>query len=285
MIAERFQYVRPKDLEEALAILAEADGKARVLAGGHSLLPLMKLRLAGPEMVVDVERLDALHGIRLEGEVLHIGAMTRYHELMRDPLVVQYAPLLAWAAGTVGDPQVRNRGTVGGSLCHADPAADLPAAALAMEAEVELRSRAGRRRLPFAQFLQGPLTTALAPGELLSAIHVPLRAGWGAAYEKFPHPASGYAVAGVAALIRKEGEGVGAVAIAVSGVGPMAYRASAAERALARSLWDEARIRDAAAKVAEGVEVNADLFASAEYRRHLAEVMATRALKAAWERA
>jgi carbon-monoxide dehydrogenase medium subunit len=282
MIAERFRYLRPKDLDEALAWLAESQGEVRVLAGGHSLLPLMKLRLAGPEAVLDIERVEALKGIRIEGDVLHIGAMTRYHELVRDPLVAKYAPLLALAARTVGDPQVRNRGTVGGSICHADPAADFPAAALAMDAEVELRSRAGKRRLPLREFLLGPLSTALAPNELLAAIHVPLREGWGAAYEKFPHPASGYAVAGVAALIHKEGGAARAVAVAVTGVGPVAYRAAATEEVLNGTSLDPARIQAAASQVTDGVAVNADLFASAEYRRHLAEVLAARALRSAW---
>ncbi|MBX5466427.1 MAG: xanthine dehydrogenase family protein subunit M [Firmicutes bacterium] len=282
MIPERFRYHRARSLDEALDLVAQAPGQARILAGGHSLIPLMKLRLAQPQWVIDVEEVAELRGIREEGEVLHIGAMTRYRELMTDPLVARDAPLLALAARRVGDLQVRNRGTVGGALCHADPAADLPAAALASDAELELRSRRGQRRVALGDFLQGPLTTDLKPDEVLVAIHVPRRPGWGVAYQKFPHPASGYAVVGVAAAIAAESGRVARVCLGVTGVGPRAYRAAASEERLVGTGLDPEVLRAASAVVTDGIAVNHDQFASAEYRRHLAATYAERALAAAW---
>lgn len=281
MIPERFRYARARDVAEAIALLAQAPD-ARILAGGHSLLPLMKLRLAHPPLLVDLERVEALRAIALDGDTLVVGAMVRYRDLGQNPLVQRHAPLLAAAAATVGDPQVRNRGTVGGAICHADPAGDLLAAALALEAEVDLRSASSQRRLPVQDFLKGPLATDLSPGEMLTAVRLLRRDGWGYAYRKFPHPASGYAVAGAACLLRRAGERVERCHLALTGVGPLPYRARAAEAQLTGQAYRPALLNEAAQRVTDGVEVQGDRFASAEYRRHLAQVVAEEALAAAW---
>jgi len=279
MTLPAFGYERPQSLEEALAE-SGAEGR-RWLAGGMSLLPLMKMQLAAPERLVDLSGVEELVGIQDEGGSLRIGAMSRHHQVATNPAVQQHAPLLAAAARVIGDPQVRRRGTIGGSLAHADPAADFPAAVLALEAEIECASPRGRRRIPADAFFLGPLTTALEPDELVVAVHVPTAtAGWRYSYLKHPHPASGYAVVGVAALVHVQQGRIDQARIALTGVAGRAFRAHEAESLIAgKPVDDAASLREASAAVLAGQEVLGDPYASPEYRGHLATVMTERALR------
>lgn len=264
-----FRYERPASLEEALRQAADAPG-ARWLAGGMSLLPLMKMELADPPALVDLAGVEDLAGVREGGDALWVGAMTRHAALAADPLVARHAPLLAAAASQVGDPQVRNRGTIGGSLAHADPAADLPAAVLALDATIEVASPRGRRAVPAGDFFLGPLVTALEPDEVIVAVSVPLCGARRQAYRKRPHPASGYAVVGIAASVLRQENRVAEVAIAVTGVAGHAFRAHRAETLLTGEVVSDALVAEAASVVTDGQEVWGDLYASADYRRHLA---------------
>ena len=269
MIPVAFAYERPDTLEGALALLAEHGEDAKVLAGGHSLLPVMKLRLAAPELVIDIGRLSELRYLRVEGDELAIGAGSRHHDLATSDLVTAEAPLLGAVARTVGDPQVRHRGTLGGSLAHADPASDLPAAVLATGATVVLRGPRGERRVPITAFFTGLFETALEPDELVVEVRVPRTgssAGW--AYEKFTRRANDWAIVGVAVVH-------GRVGLVNMGATPL--RAAATEAALA----DGASIADAAALADEGTEPPTDLAGTAAYRRHLVRVLTRRALTTA----
>ncbi len=281
-----FAYHAPDSLQEALALLAEHGDEAKLLAGGQSLIPLMKLRLAEPADLVDLSRIEELRGIRVEeGRRLVIGAMTREAELGSSPAIAEHAPLLAEASAVIADPLVRNMGTIGGSLAHADPAGDMPAVILALEAEMVARGPNGERRIPAGEFFVGMLTSALEPDEILTEIRIPLPpANTGGAYMKFDHPASHYALTGVAAAVKLDGGGnVESVKVGVTGVGPKAYRATAVEEALVGKGADA--IADAASHAADGIDCNEDIHASAEYRAHLATVFARRALQAAFSRA
>jgi carbon-monoxide dehydrogenase medium subunit len=288
MFPRPFDYQAPDSLGEALTLLAADPDETKALAGGHSLLPLMKLRLAAPRLLVDLRRLrDELAGVRAADGGLAIGALTTYHTLQADPLVLARHPVLSEAAGVIGDLQVRNRGTIGGSLAHADPAGDLPAVALALDAELEAASQQGRRRIAAREFFQGLYSTALAPGELLTTIHLPAPAArTGAAYAKFANPASGYAVVGVAALLAlDEGGRIATARVAVTGVADAAYRATAAESALMGQAATAQTLAEAAVHAADGVDPLEDLYASGPYRAHMARVYAGRALTRALERA
>jgi carbon-monoxide dehydrogenase medium subunit len=286
MIPAQFEYHRPATVAEALQLLQRLPD-ARLLAGGHSLLPMMKLRLATPAHLIDLGRIGDLRYIQDEGAAVAIGALATHWMVESSPLVRQKAPVLAEAAGRIGDVQVRNVGTIGGSLAHADPAADYPAAVLALEAELTAEGPSGRRTIPATQFFTGMFTTALRPEEILVRVTVPaLPARTGSAYLKFAHPASGFAVVGVAAVVTLDGRGrCERARIGITGVGPTAYRARAVEDALAGTALDDKTVAAAAAAAAHGVDVNEDLFASAEYRRHLAQVFTKRAVLAAAERA
>lgn len=288
MFPRPFDYQVPDSVAEALTLLAGVPDETKALAGGHSLLPLMKLRLAAPRLLVDLRRLrDELAGVRAADGGLAVGALTTYYTLEGDPLVVQRYPMLSEAASGIGDLQVRNRGTIGGSLAHADPAGDLPAVALALDAEVEAASQSGHRRIPAGEFFQGLYSTALAPGELLTAVHLPAPAPRsGAAYAKFRNPASGYAVVGVAAVLALDAAGaVASARVAVTGVGDAAYRAAATEAALSGEQPTAERLKAAAAHAADGIAALDDLYASAAYRTHMTQVYAERALSAALARA
>ncbi|MGQ0701636.1 MAG: FAD binding domain-containing protein [Gemmatimonadales bacterium] len=277
MIPAAFDYRRPGTLEEAFGLLAEHGEGAKLLAGGHSLLPAMKTRLAQPGVLLDLGRIAELRGIRDEGGRVAIGAMTTHHEIESSDLLRRTCPLLPEVAGCIGDVQVRNRGTIGGSLAHADPAADWPAAMLALEAEVELVARAGRRTVTAADFFLDLFQTALQPGEILAIIRVPATAK-SIAYRKFAQKASGFALCGVAAVI-----GPNTVRVGITGVAAKPYRARAVESAL-RGRRSSAAIARAAEGAAEGVEPLSDLHASAEYRAHLARVLTRRALEQAVSR-
>ncbi len=286
MIPAAFEYHRPASVSEALQLLQRLSD-AKLLAGGHSLLPMMKLRLTSPAHLIDLGRIDAMRYIRQAGQTLAIGALTTHWEIESAQLARTTAPALAEAASRIGDVQVRNVGTIGGSLAHADPAADYPAAMLALDGQVVAESPRGRRTIPAGEFFTGIFTTALASDEVLVEIRVPATSGrTGQAYLKFPHPASGFAVVGVAAVITRDGAGRCTRArIGVTGVGPAAYRPTAVENQLTGSTLDEKTVAAAAAHAADGVDVNEDLFASAEYRAHLARVFTKRAVLAAAQRA
>jgi len=253
---------------------------ASLLAGGMSLLPLIKLELAQPSRLIDLGRVEGLSGVREENDAIWVGAMTPHHLLAAHPLVTAHIPVLAQAASRIGDPQVRHRGTIGGSLAHADPAADLPAAVLAADAVMEARSVNGTREIPAADFFVGPLATALYPEEVLVAIRFPKENALRQSYQKIPHPASGYAVVGVAVSLALAGDMVRAARIAVAGVGSHPYRAFRAETVIAGGPLDTAVIEEAVPLVTEGQEVLGDAYASAAYRRHLAEVAIRRVLSA-----
>lgn len=281
-------------MQEAVEILAGSAGKARVLAGGHSLIPLLKLRLTSPPLLVDIARIGELKGIRLSDGQVVVGALTTHAELAASALVRHHCPVLAEAASVIGDMQVRNRGTVGGNLAHADPASDLPAVAVALDATLSVTGPRGSRDVAAADFFLGPLMTALGPDELVTAVRFPARSSLaagpgqrvGMAYLKFPHPASGYAVVGVAAVVGLDDAGVvRSVRVGVTGVGDRAFRAAAVEQALVGQPAEAGAIERAAARAADGVEVQEDLFASRDYRGHLCRVYVKRALIEAVRRA
>ena len=269
MIPATFDYVRADSVDDAIARLTEHGDEAKLLAGGHSLLPLMKLRLATPAVLVDIGRCTDLAYVRSDGDAVRIGALTRHTDLETSDVLRELVPLLAHAAGEVGDPQVRHRGTIGGSIAHADPASDLPAVLLALGATVVVRGPGGERSIPIDEFFVGFLESALAPDEVLTELVVPAAAGVGWSFQKFNRRAQDWAIVGVAAVA---GRGVGLVNMAATPV-----RAPATEAALAAG----ASAADAAARADEGLDPSSDLNASAEFRRHLARVLVRRALEEA----
>jgi aerobic carbon-monoxide dehydrogenase medium subunit len=270
MIPAAFDYVRAASTEEAVALLAGHGDDAKLLAGGHSLLPLMKLRLAAPSVLIDVGRLTDLAYVRDEGDSVAIGALTRHREVETSDLLRAQVPLLAHVAGLVGDPQVRHRGTLGGSLAHGDAAADLPAVMLALGATLVVQGPQGRREIAATDFFTGFLETALAPDELLVEVRVPKVPGAGWSYQKFNRRAIDWAIVGVAAVRN------GSPAVALVNMGPTPLRATEVERAL----LDGASAAEAAEQAAAGTEPPHDLNADADYRRHLARVLVRRALDA-----
>jgi aerobic carbon-monoxide dehydrogenase medium subunit len=281
MIPAAVDYVRPGSVDEAVTALADAGEDAKVLAGGQSLIPLLRLRLAAPTMLVDLGGVAGLRGIREDGDALVIGAMTTHATVLGDPLVARYAPLLAQATATVADRQVRHLGTFGGSLAHADPAGDLPAVALAMDVTMEIAGPSGRRTVAAADFFVDYLTTALAPGEVLVAVRVPKREGWASHYEKFNRVAQAWALVAVAAMVRRDDGTIAEARVGLSNMGPTPVRAAAVESALAGAGPDG--VAAAAANAAEGTNPADDLSASAGYRRHLATVLTERAVRACLE--
>jgi len=279
MIPQEFEYAAPATLQAALELLA--DPGARPLAGGMSLVPLMKLRLAAPEKLVDLRLISSLKSIRREGAFLHIGAMVTHYELESAPLIRQECPLLAAAAAAIGDVQIRNSGTIGGSVAHADPAADYPAALLALEARVQLTGPTGEREMTFEDFVLDTFTTALEPGELVTAIVVPIEApGTGVHYQKHPQPASGFPMVGVAVRVRRENGLISFARVGVTGLSGKGYRARAVEERLIGGAASDVEIKEAASVVAAGVEASADIHASAVYRSQLARVATVRAIQA-----
>jgi aerobic carbon-monoxide dehydrogenase medium subunit len=281
MIPSKFDYVRPASLDEATAALAGGGDDAKVIAGGQSLLPLLRLRLANPELLVDVGGLDELRGVRDAGESLLIGARTTHYQLVHDPLIAEHCGLIAAAAATVADPAVRHRGTLGGSLAHGDPAGDLPAVALALDATFVARGPSGEREIAAADFFVDYLTTALEPAEILTGIRVPKLGGWGYRYEKFHRTAQAWAIVGVAALARRSNGQVAEARIGLTNMGPVPVRATAAEAAAAGAEASRNALQAAAANADEGTEPPGDLHGAPDYRRHLARVLTGRALAAA----
>jgi carbon-monoxide dehydrogenase medium subunit len=281
-----FTYHRPTSVAEAVSLLG--DETARPLAGGHSLLPLMKTRLAAPAVLVDLGRIDGLDAISREGDVLTIGATATHAAVASSDAVRAACPALADAAAMIGDRQVRNRGTIGGSIAHADPGADYPTVLTALGATIVVDGGSGEREVPVDDFFRGVFTTALEPGELVTAVRVPACGpGTGAAYAKKKHPASGYAVVGAGALVTVAGGTCTAARVAIGGVNGTPVRAAAAEEALVGEVLSLEAATRAADTVAQSLGAGeiADTYASAEYRVHLATVLAKRALAAAIERA
>jgi carbon-monoxide dehydrogenase medium subunit len=284
MIPASFEYVRPSTVDDAIKALSSAGEDAKVLAGGQSLIPVLRLRLAAPSTIVDLGRVADLRGVTEDGDAIVIGAMTSHDTVMHDPLVLDYAPLIAQATETVADPQVRHRGTFGGSLAHADPAGDLPAVALALDCEFVASGPGGSRTIAARDFFSDYLTTALAPDEILTAVRVPkLGAGWSTHYEKFHRVAQAWAIVGVAAAVRRENGAIAEARIGLTNMGPTPVRASATEQALAGAAASAEAIKAAAAQAAEGTNPASDLSAQADYRRHLAQVLTNRAVLAAAE--
>jgi aerobic carbon-monoxide dehydrogenase medium subunit len=281
MIPAPFDYTRPATVEEAVRALAEAGEEAKVLAGGQSLIPLLRLRLAVPTTLVDLGRVDGLRGVREDGDHLVVGATTTHAAVLADPLVNRYAPLLAQATATVADRQVRHRGTVGGALAHADPAGDLPAVAIALEAVLEIVGPDGRREVAAAEFFVDYLTSALGPGEVLVAVRVPKREGWQTHYEKFNRVAQAWATVGVAAAVRRENGTIAEARVALTNMGTVPVRAAGVEQALAGAPATAEAVAAAAEHAAEGTHPAGDLSASPEYRAHLAQVLTRRAVVAA----
>ena len=283
MIPAQFDYEAPNTLDDALNLLAANPDDAKILAGGHSLLPAMKLRLAQPALLVDIGRIRDLAYIREEGGQILIGAMTTHYQLESSALLKEICPLLPECASHIGDVQVRNKGTIGGSVAHADPAGDWPAAIIALEAELVAVGKDGERTIEAADFFVDLLTTSLAPGEILREIRVSKPAGrFGHSYQKVRHPASGFAVVGVAVALQVGAGGeCERAGIGVTGVASKAYCATAVEQALQGQPLNQQTIAAAAAHASEGVDANSDLYASEDYRRHLAQVYTRRALEAA----
>jgi carbon-monoxide dehydrogenase medium subunit len=282
MIPPAFDYVAPSSVDEAVSALSSAGEDAKVLAGGQSLIPYLRLRFAAPSVLVDLGRIDGLRGIREDGDGLVIGSMTTHATVLASPLVREHAPLVTAATATVADRQVRHRGTFGGSLAHADPAGDLPAVALALDATMDIAGPGGRRTVSAADFFVDYLESAVGPDEVLVSVRIPKRPGWRAHYEKFNRVAQGWALVGVAALVRLEGEAIAEARVALTNMGPTPVRASSVEAALSGvSASDGAALAAAAATAAEGSRPSDDLSASADYRRHLATVLARRAVQAA----
>jgi carbon-monoxide dehydrogenase medium subunit len=279
MIPQNFEYSAPATLPEALGLLA--DGSAKVLAGGMSLIPLMKLRLAAPEHVVDMGRVPGLNEITQTSGGIHVGAMATHYHIESSPVLRAHCPLLAETASHIGDVQVRNMGTIGGSIAHCDPAADYPAALFALEAQVHLASANGERTLAFADFLVDTFTTALEPGEIVTGVTVPAESsGAGVSYQKMHQLASGFALVGAAVRVARGNGGIGFVRVGITGLASKAYRAANVESILL-STGD---IDRAAAVVADGIEASSDLNASASYRSQMARVFTARALKVALAR-
>ena len=280
MIPQNFEYSAPEHAAGSLALLA--DGDAKVLAGGMSLIPMMKLRLAAPEHLVDLGRVPDLKTISEYAGEIHIGAMATHYELESSAAAAPACPLLAEAAAHIGDVQVRNMGTIGGSVAHADPAADYPASLLALGAKVRLVRAGGERTLSLEDFLVDTFTTAAEPGEIVREIIVPVEESkTGVNYQKMLQPASGFAIVGVAARLRKANGKISLARVGVTGLASCPFRARAVETRLEGSAGTDEDIRQAAAIIANGVDANSDIHASANYRKQMAQVYAARALRAA----
>jgi aerobic carbon-monoxide dehydrogenase medium subunit len=287
MIPATFDYIAPKSLDEAMRALTAHGEEAKLLAGGHSLLPLLKLRLANPRLLIDLSRIPGLGGISEQDGKIIIGALATHYQIESSELLKKKCPLLPETAREIGDVQVRNRGTIGGSLSHADPAADWPAAILALGGELKLRGPKGERTLGVEQFFLGPMTTAIEPNEILTEIRVPISSRRsGSAYHKMAQQASGFAIVGVAVSVRLDGKGrCEEIGIGVTGLSDKAFRAHAAEERLRGNKLTAKLIEDGAAQVADGIDPLEDLHADGQFRAHLARVYAARAIQQAVKRA
>jgi carbon-monoxide dehydrogenase medium subunit len=287
MIPAQFDYLAPKTIDEAIGLLAQHPEDAKLLAGGHSLIPAMKLRLAMPQLLIDIGRIKDLAYIREEAGQIRIGATTTHYQLESSDRLREICPLLPECAGQIGDVQVRNKGTIGGSLAHSDPAGDWPAAIVALRADLVAVSAKGERVIKADDFFVDMLTTALEPGEILREIRITPPSGkFGQAYLKVAQPASGFAVVGVGvSLTRDAGGSCNSVGIGITGVASKVYRAASVEQEVLGSGLDSQTITEASSHATASISVNGDLYASEAYRRHLAKVYARRAIETAAERA
>lgn len=282
MIPAPFEYVRATTADEAVAALVQHGDEAKLLAGGHSLIPLMRLRLAMPGVLVDLGRADELRGVRDAGDALAIGAMTTHYDVIHDPLVAEHAPVLAAVTSVVGDAQVRHRGTFGGAVAHGDAAGDLGSAVLALGATIVAQGPSGRREIPASEFFIDYLTTALAPDELLVEVRVPkLGPGWGHRYEKFNRVSHSWATVGVCALVHRANGSIDEARVGLTHMGTTPLRAPAVEQAIAGTPATAESIAEAAGHAADGTTPPTDLNADPEYRAHMARVLTRRALEAA----
>ena len=281
MIPAQFDYVKPTSVADAVAALQQAGDDAKVIAGGQSLMPVLRLRLAAPALVVDIGGIAELKGIREDGDRIVIGAMAPYHDIMRDDLVTEHLSLLAQAVGTVADNQVRHRGTLGGALAHADPAGDLGAPALALDAEMVIAGADGTRTVAAADFFQGLFTTAIGEAELLTEIRFPKYTGWGTHYEKFNRTAQAWSMCAVAVALRVEGGSIAEARVGLTNMGDRPIRATTVEQALVGQQASADVARAAAEHAADGTAAPSDADAAADYREHLARVLTGRAVLAA----
>jgi aerobic carbon-monoxide dehydrogenase medium subunit len=278
MIPAKFDYVAPATLEEALQALAQGGDDAKVIAGGQSLLPVLRMRLNAPELVVDIGRIESLRGVRDEGDAIVVGAMTTHAEVEADPLVREHALLVTKAVHEVADPQIRHRGTFGGALAHADPAGDLGAPALALDAQFVIAGAGGTRTVEASDFFVDLFTTALSDTEILTEVRIPKRTGWGAHYEKFVRVAHQWPIVAVAAAVNVSGGTISEARVGLTNMGSTPLRARSVEAALAGQPATEDAVRAAVASVAEGTNPPSDLNGDADYRKHLAGVLTRRAV-------
>jgi aerobic carbon-monoxide dehydrogenase medium subunit len=281
LIPAAFDYVAATTVEEAIQALAAAGDDGKILAGGQSLVPVLRLRLATPTTVVDLNKVSELRGVREDGDAIVVGAMTTHHDVLHDPLVREHAALLALATQTVGDPQIRHRGTLGGALVHADPAGDLLAPVVALDAEMVIVGPGGRRTVPAVEFFVDLFTTAVEPDEVLVEVRIPKKTGWGAHYEKFQRVAQAWSIVAVAAAVRIEGGSIAEARVALTNMAATPVRATGVEQALVGQPANADTIRAAAEHAAEGTNAMSDGNADADYREHLARVLTGRAVAAA----
>jgi aerobic carbon-monoxide dehydrogenase medium subunit len=281
VIPAKFDYVKPASVADAVRALREGGDDAKIIAGGQSLLPVLRLRLAAPSLLVDLGGIAELRGIREDGDRIAIGAMTTYHEIVRDDLVKQHVALLAQATETVADNQVRHRGTLGGALSHADPAGDLGAPALALDAEMVIAGESGTRTVTAAEFFVDYFTTAIGEGEILTEIRFPRYTGWGSHYEKFNRTAQAWSMCAVAAAVRVEGGAIAEARVGLTNMGTTPIRAVGVEQALVGQPATADAVRAAAERATEGTSAPSDADAAADYREHLARVLTGRAVLAA----
>ena len=277
MIPAEFDYTAPETLEEAISALSSGGEDAKLLAGGHSLIPLMKLRLAAPSLLVDLRRVPGMHGIQRQNGTWRIGAMTPHADIEHSPDL----GIFARAAGTIADPQVRNRGTIGGSLAHGDPASDLPAVLLIAEGSVTVQGSGGQRTVAAGDLFRDYLDTAIEPAEVMTEVHIPALDGWGYGYQKFNRRSEDWAMVGVSALVKQTGDICEDVRVGLTNMGHVPLRATAVEQALKGQPLNADSIAKAAEQAAEGTDPPADLNASSDYKRHLARVLCRRALREA----
>jgi carbon-monoxide dehydrogenase medium subunit len=282
MIPLAFDYEVAESVDHAIELLGQHGDEAKLLAGGHSLLPIMKLRLAAPTVLVDLGRIDDLNYVNDEGDHLAIGAMTRHSDMERNDTLKEYCGLIAYTASLVGDPQVRHRGTIGGSISHGDAASDLPSALLALDANFVVKGSDGERTVAAGDFFEDYLQTTLAPDEVLTEIQVPKLGGAGWSYKKFNRRAQDWAVVGVAAVVERSNGSIGSARIGLTNMGSTPLRATAAENALSGA--DASSVAEATSSADEGTSPSSDIAASDEYRRHLARVLSRRAVEEALER-
>jgi aerobic carbon-monoxide dehydrogenase medium subunit len=281
MIPSTFSYVQAQSVREAISLLQESNGEGKLLAGGHSLVPLLKFRLTSPGTLIDIGNLEELRGIRKEENRIVVGALTSYRQILADPIIAEHLPVLAVAVRQIGDIQIRNRGTIGGNLAHADPAADLPGVALALEAMLEVQGEEGAELVEADGFFLGPLVTALPETSILTSVSFLIPPdGTKSTYLKYAHPASGYAVVGVCAVAVTDPDGlISFIRVSITGAGDIAYRARSVEEKLLGQPPTPERIHEAAALAADEGEMGSDHFASEEYRKHLCHVYTERALQ------